>query len=74
MAKDIFEGLHLQFTLTTDDSFRPFFRQDSRLLGDLLRIAAQAVRKVIVDLNPGIQVVEGWSGLVDEIRDQYMRW
>ena len=50
------EVTHLHFTLTTDDSFRPFFRKDSRLLKELLRIGAQAVQEVLSDLYPGMQI------------------
>jgi hypothetical protein len=47
---------HLHITLTTDDSFRPFFRRDSRLLKELLRLGAQAVQEVLSDLYPGMQI------------------
>lgn len=46
----------MHITLTTDDSFRPFFRRDSRLLKELLRIGAQAVQEVLSDLYPGMQI------------------
>jgi len=52
---------HLYITLTTDDSFRPFFCRDSRLLKELLRLGAQAVQEVLSDLYPGMQM--DWSTL-----------
>ncbi len=56
ITKDILEVPHLHITLTTDDSFRPFFRRDSRLLKELLRVGAQAVQEVISDLYPGMRI------------------
>jgi hypothetical protein len=47
---------HLHITLTTDDSFRPFFRKDSRLLKELLRVGTQAGPEVLFDLYPGMQI------------------
>lgn len=62
ITKDILEVPHLHITLTTDDSFRPFFRGDSQLLNELLRIGAQAVLEVISDLYPGMRI-----GLIDTV-------
>jgi hypothetical protein len=56
ITKDMLEVPHLHITLTTDDSFRPFFRRDSRLLKELLRVGAQAVQEVLYDLYPGMQI------------------
>jgi hypothetical protein len=50
------EAPHLHITLITDDSFRLFFRRDSRLLKELLRVGAQAVQEVLSDLYPGMQI------------------
>ena len=47
---------HLHITLTTDNSFRPFFRRDSRLLKELLRLGAQAVQEVLSDIYTGMQI------------------
>ena len=56
ITKDMLEVPHLHITLTTDDSFRPFFRKDSRLLKELLRVGTQAVQEVLSDLYPGMQI------------------
>ena len=56
ITKDMLEVPHLHITLTTDDSFRPFFRRDSRLLKELLRVGAQAVQEVLSDPYPGMQI------------------
>ena len=56
ITKDMLEVPHLHITLTTDNSFRPFFRRDSRLLKELLRLGAQAVQEVLSDLYPGMQI------------------
>ena len=56
ITKDILEVPHLHITLTTDDSFRSFFRRESGLLKELLRVGAQAVQEVVSDLYPGIRI------------------
>jgi hypothetical protein len=56
ITKDILEVPHLHITLTTDDSLRPFFRRDSRLLNELFRVGAQSVQEVVSDLYPGIRI------------------
>ena len=56
ITKNILEVPHLHITLTTDDSFRPFFRRESRLLNELLRVGAQAVQEVISDLYSGMRI------------------
>jgi hypothetical protein len=56
ITKDILDVPHLHITLTTDDSLRPFFRRERRLLNELLRIGSQAVLEVIQDLYPGIRI------------------
>ena len=45
IATDMLDVPHLHITLTTDDLLRPFFRKDSRLLKELLRVGTQAGRK-----------------------------
>jgi hypothetical protein len=56
VTKDILDVPHLHITMTTDDSLRPFFRRERRLLKELLRVAAQAVQEVIEELYPGIRI------------------
>jgi len=43
ITKDILEVSPLHITMTTNDSFRPFFYNDRGLLKMLLRVGAQAV-------------------------------
>lgn len=56
ITRDILEVPHLHITLTTDDSFRPFFREDSRLLDELFKVGADAVKQVVLELYPGMQI------------------
>jgi hypothetical protein len=56
ITKVILEVPHLHITLTPDDSLRSFFREDSRLLNELLRLGAQAVQELVSDLYPGIRI------------------
>jgi hypothetical protein len=56
VTKDILDVPHLHITMTTDDSLRPFFRRERRLLKELLRVAALAVQEVIEELYPGIEL------------------
>jgi hypothetical protein len=56
ITKDILEVPHLHITLTTDDSFRPFFRRESRFLDELLRVGAQAVEELVSEIYPGMRI------------------
>ena len=56
ITRDILEVPHLHITLTTDDSFRPFFREDSQLLDELFKVGAEAVKQVVLELYPGMQI------------------
>jgi hypothetical protein len=56
IIKDILEVPHLHITLTTDDSFRPFFRRESRFLDELLRVGAQAVQELVSEIYPGMRI------------------
>jgi Transposase zinc-binding domain/Putative transposase len=56
ITKDMLEVPHLHITLTTDHSFRLFFRRDSQLLKELVQVGAQAVPEVISDLYPRMRI------------------
>jgi hypothetical protein len=45
IAQDLLEVPHLHLTLTIDDTLRPFFLADRRLLKDLLQVGARPCRK-----------------------------
>jgi GTP cyclohydrolase II len=56
ITKDILEVPRLHIILTTDDSFRSFFRRDSRLLDELLRVGHQAVQGLVSEIYPGTRI------------------
>jgi hypothetical protein len=56
ITKDILEVPRLHIILTTDDSFRSFFRRDSRLLDELLRVGHQAVQGLVSEIYPGMRI------------------
>jgi len=56
IAQELLDVPHLHLTLTVAQELRETFYHDRRLLKVLLQVAAEAVRQVVAEFYPGVQI------------------